>query len=128
MNDLIRRIREELVATEDSVCLQRAQLVTEAYRRHERDPTPVKRAKAFAHVLANMDLDLDAATLRDARRRPERYGDLVVRVAGFSVRFINLSPAEQDELIERVEVAAWTNGERTVLRGVVRVGSAASPH
>lgn len=58
MRDLIKRVRDELTSTEDTVCLQRAWLVTEAYRRYEDDPTPLKRAKAFAHVLGNMDLDL----------------------------------------------------------------------
>ncbi len=60
MRDLIRRVRDELISTEDTVCLQRAWLVTEAYRRYEDDPPPLKRAKAFAHVLGNMDLDLSS--------------------------------------------------------------------
>ena len=58
MRELLRQIRDELMATEDSVCLQRARLVTEAYRQHETDPVPLKRAKAFAHVLRHMDLDV----------------------------------------------------------------------
>ena len=45
----------------------------------------------------------DAATLREARETPERYGDLIVRVSGFSTRFIDLSSAEQQELIDRAE-------------------------
>jgi len=49
---------------------------------------------------------LDAAALRAAQREPERYGDLVVRVAGLSARFIDLAPVEQEELIERAAAAA----------------------
>jgi len=45
----------------------------------------------------------DAATLHDARKHPERYGGLVVRVAGLSARFIDLSAVEQQELIDRAE-------------------------
>jgi pyruvate-formate lyase len=45
----------------------------------------------------------EAATLRAAQRHPESYGDLVVRVAGFSARFIDLSTEEQEELIARAE-------------------------
>jgi formate C-acetyltransferase len=45
----------------------------------------------------------DAETLRAAQRRPEQHGDLVVRVAGFSARFVDLSTIEQDELIARAE-------------------------
>jgi len=46
---------------------------------------------------------LDATTLRDAIENPEKYKDLVVRVAGFSTRFIDLSFSEQQELIQRAE-------------------------
>ena len=56
----IRQIRDDLMATEDTVCLQRIRLVTEAYRRYEGDPVPIKRARAFAHVLCHMDLDVDS--------------------------------------------------------------------
>jgi formate C-acetyltransferase len=48
----------------------------------------------------------DAKLLREAQRHPERYKDLVVRVAGFCARFIDLSPAEQEELIQRAEALA----------------------
>ena len=57
---LIRKIRDELMSTEDTVCLQRARLVTEAYQQYEDDPVALKRAKAFAHVLRNMDLDVES--------------------------------------------------------------------
>jgi formate C-acetyltransferase len=46
---------------------------------------------------------LDAETLRAAQERPELYGDMVVRFAGFSARFVDLSRAEQQELIARAE-------------------------
>jgi formate C-acetyltransferase len=53
-------IRDRLLSTADTVCLQRARLVTEAYQRYESDPVPIKRAKAFAHVLRYMDLDIES--------------------------------------------------------------------
>jgi pyruvate-formate lyase len=59
MRDLVLSIRDSLLATEDSVCLERAQLVTEAYRRFEGDPPPLKRAKAFDYLLRHMTLDLE---------------------------------------------------------------------
>ena len=58
MKDLVRQIRDQLMSTEDTVCLQRARLVTEAYQQYENDPVVLKRAKAFAHVLRCMDLDI----------------------------------------------------------------------
>ena len=60
MEALLQQIRDGLVSTQDTVCLQRARLVTEAYQRYENDLVPVKRAKAFAHVLRNMDLDVQS--------------------------------------------------------------------
>ena len=47
----------------------------------------------------------DTAMLRDAQKHPERYRDLVVRVAGFSEYFISLSEAMQEDIIARVEHA-----------------------
>lgn len=44
---------------------------------------------------------VDTDTLLDARAHPERYPHLLVRVAGYSARFIDLSEEEKDELIGR---------------------------
>ncbi|MBN1249334.1 MAG: hypothetical protein JXC32_16865 [Anaerolineae bacterium] len=57
---LILRIRDDLLATEDTVCLERAWLATEACRRYEGEPPPLRRAKTFAHILRHMSLDLDS--------------------------------------------------------------------
>jgi formate C-acetyltransferase len=46
---------------------------------------------------------LDAALLREAKRHPEQYRDLVVRVGGYSAYFVHLSPDVQDEIIARTE-------------------------
>jgi formate C-acetyltransferase len=50
------------------------------------------------HIQFNV---LDTEILRDAQKHPEKYRDLVVRVAGFSAFFVNLQPGVQDEVIER---------------------------
>ena len=46
---------------------------------------------------------VDAATLRAAQAEPERYADLIVRVAGFSAYFTQLSQPVQEEIISRTE-------------------------
>jgi formate C-acetyltransferase len=46
---------------------------------------------------------VDQATLLDARENPEKYRDLVVRVAGYSAYFVEQSPRVQDHIIERTE-------------------------
>ncbi len=50
------------------------------------------------HIQFNV---IDEETLRDAQAHPENYRDLIVRVAGYSDHFNNLSRALQDEIIER---------------------------
>jgi formate C-acetyltransferase len=52
------------------------------------------------HVQFNV---VDAETLRDAQKHPERYGDLLVRVAGYSDYFVNLTLELQNEIIKRTE-------------------------
>ena len=42
-------------------------------------------------------------TLRDAQAHPENYKDLLVRVAGYSTQFVNLSKSMQDAIIARTE-------------------------
>ena len=42
-------------------------------------------------------------TLLDAREHPENYQDLVVRVAGYSAYWIELTPGVRDEIISRTE-------------------------
>jgi len=42
-------------------------------------------------------------TLLAAKKNPEKYKHLMVRVAGFSAAFVDLDPAVQDEIISRTE-------------------------
>ncbi|KAJ4461432.1 4-hydroxyphenylacetate decarboxylase-activating enzyme fusion protein [Paratrimastix pyriformis] len=46
---------------------------------------------------------VDSEMLRDAQAHPENYRDLIVRVAGFSAFFVELSKPIQDEVIRRTE-------------------------
>lgn len=52
------------------------------------------------HVQFNI---VDAQTLHDAQKEPEKHRDLIVRVAGYSAYFVQLSKAMQDEIIHRTE-------------------------
>lgn len=52
------------------------------------------------HIQFNV---VSADTLRDAQKNPEKYSDLIVRVAGYSDYFNNLSKKLQDEIITRTE-------------------------
>ena len=44
---------------------------------------------------------IDADTLRDAQRHPERYQNLLVRVTGYNAYFTTIGKALQDEIIKR---------------------------
>jgi len=46
---------------------------------------------------------VSTAALRAAQKDPDRYRDLVVRVAGFSEFFVNLTPEIQEDIIARME-------------------------
>jgi formate C-acetyltransferase len=52
------------------------------------------------HIQFNV---VTAETLRDAQKNPEKYRDLIVRVAGYSDYFNDLGPELQDEIIHRTE-------------------------
>lgn len=52
------------------------------------------------HVQFNV---VGAETLRDAQKKPEKYRDLIVRVAGYSDYFCDLPRDLQDEIISRTE-------------------------
>ena len=47
---------------------------------------------------------VDAETLRNAQKNPENYQDLIVRVTGYSARFVELTEALQEEIIKRSEM------------------------
>ncbi|EOC9245633.1 formate C-acetyltransferase [Enterobacter cloacae] len=50
------------------------------------------------HIQFNV---VNAATLREAQRRPQDFAGLVVRVAGYSAFFVELSKEIQDDIIRR---------------------------
>jgi len=52
------------------------------------------------HIQFNV---VNAETLRDAQKHPEKYRDLIVRVAGYSDYFNDLGEDLQDEIIRRTE-------------------------
>ena len=52
------------------------------------------------HIQFNV---VDRAQLEDAKAHPEKHGDLVVRVAGYSAYFTRLPASIQDEVIDRSE-------------------------
>ncbi|MNI85547.1 4-hydroxyphenylacetate decarboxylase large subunit [compost metagenome] len=52
------------------------------------------------HVQFNV---IDKQTLLAAQKDPQKYKDLVVRVAGYSAQFVVLAKEVQDDIISRTE-------------------------
>ena len=46
---------------------------------------------------------VDSKMLVDAREHPDNYTDLMVRVAGFTAKFIDLGPDVQQQIIDRTQ-------------------------
>jgi len=57
-------------------------------------------AQKHAHIQFNI---LNKQSLLEAQNNPEKYRDLVVRIAGYCAYFVDLSPAQQAEIIARTE-------------------------
>jgi formate C-acetyltransferase len=56
------------------------------------------------HIQFNV---VDSNMLRDAQRHPEKYRDLIVRVAGYSDYFVDLNLDLQNEIIKRTEQTSF---------------------
>ena len=52
------------------------------------------------HIQFNI---VNRETLLAAQKDPEKYRNLLVRVAGYSAYFVDLTPALQNEIIRRTE-------------------------
>ena len=72
------------------------------------------KKKIFIHYLrawAELNISqiqfniVDKATLIEAQEQPEKHSDLLVRVAGYSAYFVDLSKGLQDSVIQRTEQA-----------------------
>jgi len=63
--------------------------------------------KSYMKTWADMGLDhvqfnmVDDGTLRAAQRDPEKYQEVIVRVAGYSAHFVDISRKTQDNIIQR---------------------------
>ncbi len=59
----VQRLRDRLLHTTPSLCADRGLLITEAYDRFQADVPVLRRARALAHILANMRIYIDEGEL-----------------------------------------------------------------
>ena len=50
---------------------------------------------------------VDREVLEDAQKNPQDHRDLLIRVAGYTAFFVELSKETQDEIIGRTEINNW---------------------
>lgn len=114
-NTRIERLRRAMLVR-PSVCVERARLITESYRATEGEPAPIRRGKAFAHLLAHMTVKI--------------YPDeLVVGRPSSKVRGGSISPELQcDWILDELDLLSTretdpfeplSEEEKAVLREVV---------
>lgn len=79
----------------------------EIFRTEEQIDQFISMLKTYFFKLGGQHLQInvtDTETLRDAQQHPEKYEDLIVRVAGYCARFVELAPPVQEEIIARTEM------------------------
>lgn len=114
-NTRIRQLRKAMLV-QPSVCVERAKLITESYRQTEGEPAPIRRGKAFAHLLRHMTV----------RIYPQ---ELIVGRPTSKVRGGSISPELQcDWILKELDILSTretdpfeplTQQERDVLADVV---------
>ena len=104
MSATVMALRENLLNTMPSVCVERARLVTEAYKAHEFSPTVLRRAYALAHVLENMTIYIQpgeiivgnqASAPRLSSRSIPPIGLVLKLTSSFTVQLINSQSARR---------------------------------
>jgi pyruvate formate-lyase/glycerol dehydratase family glycyl radical enzyme len=115
----VYHLREQLVHTTPSLCAERGLLITEAYEAHAGDMPVLRRAKALAHILANMSIYIDegelivgnqASALRAAPLFPEYLVDFLEKeIDEFPNRradVFEVNPQVKRHILETI-VPAW---------------------
>jgi formate C-acetyltransferase len=100
---LVRRIRDDLAATRDTVCLERTRLATEAWREHEHEPAPLRRARVLQRVLAGMSLDLHSNPFFAGTTSSRPRAWMLVPECGF--------PGDGQVALEHPELAGFIEGK-----------------
>lgn len=120
--DKAQRLREQVLKAKLTVCVERAVLVTEAYRETENEPILVRRAKAYDKILRNMKVYIlpdevivghQAERQRSSPLFPEyAYQWVVEEIDQFSTRpYDRFEFSKKDQKVFLEEVVPYWHGK-----------------
>ena len=100
LNSLSKLPAHKAPGTTSAIVEVDPQLFTDKNIPHFADILLAAAGKGLCNAQFNL---VDADTLRDAQKNPEKYSNLAVRVSGFSQKFDLLDKTMQDHIIERTK-------------------------
>ena len=96
IQDYMDAFRPALEAGKDIICITMTRTLTASLESAVTAKSMLE--EEFPHVQFNT---ISNEVLKDAQAHPENYRDLLVRVAGYSTQFVNLSKSMQDSIMAR---------------------------
>jgi formate C-acetyltransferase len=63
VSDRIKKLKNDVISTIPTICIERARLITESYKETESFPTVIRRAKALEKILLNMSIYISEGEL-----------------------------------------------------------------
>ena len=118
-----RKLREQTMNSEPSICAQRLRIITRAYQQYENEPVIIKRAKALYDILNEMDIYIlddelivgnQGSSPRCAPLFPEFSSDWVEReIDSFSTRKADRFMVSEQDKKEIKELLQYWKGKGT---------------
>jgi len=117
----IKKLKQCLLNTKPSICVERVRLITEAYKKYSGEPLILLRAKALAYILKNMSIHIyddelivgnHASKPRSAPIFPE-YGAkwILNEIDSFETRTTDPLLISEEEKKEITELLDYWNGK-----------------
>ncbi|MCL2001277.1 MAG: formate C-acetyltransferase/glycerol dehydratase family glycyl radical enzyme, partial [Planctomycetes bacterium] len=128
MSDRVRRLRERVMAAKLTVCLDRARIYTEVYRKNEEQPVLIRRALALRETFTKMRIWIDddellvgchASRMRAAPIFPEYSISWILQeLDEFEKRPGDAFFLSEDDKAVLREILPWWEGKTLCDRGV----------
>jgi pyruvate formate-lyase/glycerol dehydratase family glycyl radical enzyme len=125
-SERIDRMKEQIIAQPHEICIERAELITESYKKTKGEPPTIRFAKAIAYILENMQLKIIEEEFIVGNRTTKMVGTALfpeVRVDTieldleyYSTRDVQsflISENDKKILKEKI-IPYWKNEEETV--------------